>query len=108
MQPKVLECVKKAEQRIVERTMDHEYAPISGVPGFAELAAAFMYGQNSPALQEGRVASVQALSGTGALRVMGAFLNQYGEAERIYLPNPTWGNHNKVFTVRQESIDRQV
>eukprot|EP01138_Halocafeteria_seosinensis_P014970 gb/GECG01015282.1/.p1 GENE.gb/GECG01015282.1/~~gb/GECG01015282.1/.p1 ORF type:complete len:447 (+),score=47.27 gb/GECG01015282.1/:1-1341(+) len=99
--PYVLETVQEAQRRIVDRKMDHEYAPIAGVPGFAELAAEFMYGHQSPALQENRVASVQALSGTGALRVMGSFLKEFlanGEAKPIYLPNPTWGNHNKVFT----------
>ncbi|KAJ1500984.1 aspartate transaminase aat1, partial [Coelomomyces lativittatus] len=44
------------------------------------------------------IASVQSLSGTGALRIGGAFLSRfYKPSKRIYLPNPTWGNHIPIF-----------
>lgn len=43
-------------------------------------------------MAEGRVAGVQALSGTGGLRVFGELLKKFGH-KHIYVPNPTWGNH---------------
>lgn len=39
---------------------------------------------------------VQALSGTGGLRVMGELLRKHGH-QHIYVPNPTWGNHIPIF-----------
>jgi len=39
---------------------------------------------------------VQALSGTGGLRVMGEALRKHGH-KHIYVPNPTWGNHIPIF-----------
>lgn len=71
---------------------DMEYSGIAGDPKFVELALKFGYGENSAALKEGRIQGVQALSGTGGLRVMGELLRKHGH-KAIYVPNPTWGNH---------------
>ncbi len=43
------------------------------------------------------IAAVQSLSGTGALRLAGHFLHEYSPGSTVYLPSPTWGNHNKIF-----------
>ncbi|GER32520.1 aspartate aminotransferase [Striga asiatica] len=53
--------------------------------------------ENSPAIQENRVTTVQCLSGTGSLRVGGEFLARHYHQHIIYIPLPTWGNHLKVF-----------
>ena len=40
----------------------------------------------------------QSISGTGALRIGGAFLGRfYPHTKTIYLPVPSWGNHTPVF-----------
>ena len=58
----------------------------------------FCFGAESKALKEKRVATVQTLSGTGALRVGAEFLkNSYGKDVKVFVPSPTWGNHNKIF-----------
>jgi len=45
-----------------------------------------------------QVAITQSLSGTGALRIAGAFLaRHYPHSKTIYLPAPTWGNHIPIF-----------
>jgi aspartate aminotransferase, mitochondrial len=56
----------------------------------------FGYGMDSVALKEGRIQGVQALSGTGGLRVFGELLRKHGHS-CIYVPNPTWGNHIPIF-----------
>jgi aspartate aminotransferase, mitochondrial len=48
-------------------------------------------------VQSDRIAIVQSLSGTGALRVGGDFLKRFWKNKTIYLPTPTWPNHNGVF-----------
>ena len=56
-----------------------------------------MYGEDSKAMSEHRVAGVQTLSGTGGLRVFGELLKTKGNHSHIYVPNPTWGNHIPIF-----------
>lgn len=95
--PYVLPCVRKAEAKIQSLDMNHEYAGMVGEPEFVDLALKFVYGEDSKPLLENRVAGVQALSGTGGLRVFGEFLAKFGHS-CIYVPNPTWGNHKAIFT----------
>jgi len=61
-----------------------------------DCALKFGYGVDSAALKEKRIQGVQALSGTGGLRVMGEALRKHGH-KHIYVPNPTWGNHIPIF-----------
>ena len=56
-----------------------------------------LLGDGSAAVKEGRVATVQSLSGTGSLRVGAAFIQRYFPGKTVYLSNPTWGNHMAIF-----------
>jgi len=92
--PYVLPSVRQAEESIVKAKYDKEYAGITGVPDFTKQAAKLAYGESSKPLKEGRIAITQSISGTGALRIGGAFLQRfYPGAKTIYHPTPTWGNH---------------
>eukprot|EP01061_Rhynchopus_euleeides_P013430 TRINITY_DN23464_c0_g1_i1.p2 TRINITY_DN23464_c0_g1~~TRINITY_DN23464_c0_g1_i1.p2 ORF type:complete len:435 (+),score=191.53 TRINITY_DN23464_c0_g1_i1:62-1306(+) len=97
--PFVLSCVREAEKRLCG-TENHEYAGITGVPAFVKAAQELLLSPESPALKEKRVCSSQTISGTGALRVAGDFIARFfpfaGE-KAIYVPKPTWGNHNPIF-----------
>ena len=64
--PYVLPCVKEAEQLITSNpNLNHEYLGMVGDTQFVNLALKFVYGDDSKALAENRVAGVQTLSGTG-------------------------------------------
>jgi aspartate aminotransferase, mitochondrial len=94
----VLPSVKEAEKKVVDSNLDKEYAGITGLPTFTKAAAILAYGKDSPALKEDRVAITQSISGTGALRIGGAFLERFYPGNKtIYVPNPSWANHNAVF-----------
>eukprot|EP00316_Scyphosphaera_apsteinii_P012464 CAMPEP_0119315378 /NCGR_PEP_ID=MMETSP1333-20130426/35607_1 /TAXON_ID=418940 /ORGANISM="Scyphosphaera apsteinii, Strain RCC1455" /LENGTH=424 /DNA_ID=CAMNT_0007320719 /DNA_START=30 /DNA_END=1304 /DNA_ORIENTATION=- len=96
--PWVLPSVKEAEARIVASGLDKEYLGITGLAALNEAARAFALGSDSPALKEGRVCSVQTLSGTGACRLIGEFYKTFlGAGAPFYLPKPSWGNHSKIF-----------
>ncbi|XP_020574476.1 aspartate aminotransferase, cytoplasmic [Phalaenopsis equestris] len=98
--PLVLNVVRKAEQLLVnDPARVKEYLPITGLSDFNKLSAKLIFGAGSPAIQENRVATVQCLSGTGSLRVGGEFLARHYHERTIYIPQPTWGNHPKVFTL---------
>ena len=93
----VFPVVRQAEAAIVaDMTLDKEYLPIDGLAEFRKGAQGVLFGWNSPLVGDARVASVQTLSGTGALRVVGEFLAKFKPAA-MYVSNPTWGNHDKVF-----------
>uniref|UniRef100_A0A3Q3L3T5 Aspartate aminotransferase n=1 Tax=Mastacembelus armatus TaxID=205130 RepID=A0A3Q3L3T5_9TELE len=103
-QPWVLPVVKKVERLIVEdNTLNHEYLPILGLPEFRSAASKVALGDDSPAIKENRVGAVQALGGTGALRIGADFLRRWyngtnNTATPVYVSAPTWENHNGVFS----------
>ncbi|PNW78716.1 hypothetical protein CHLRE_09g387726v5 [Chlamydomonas reinhardtii] len=99
--PYVLRAVREAEAALAaDPAANKEYLPIAGLPEFNRLSRELALGPSHPAIRDGRVATVQALSGTGALRVGAEFLAQHlppGQPRVVYLPNPTWGNHKTIF-----------
>jgi len=98
--PFVLESVRKAEQKIFDSKMDHEYAPIGGVTTFTKAAVRLALGAEAAPIKENRVVAVQAISGTGALRVCADFLKRFypNKDAQVYFPSPTWGNHTNIFS----------
>ncbi|KAI9175637.1 Aspartate aminotransferase, cytoplasmic [Blastocladiella emersonii ATCC 22665] len=96
--PWVLPVVKKAEHIVVnDATLDHEYLPIEGLKSFTDAAARLILGADSPAIAEGRVASVQTISGTGAVRLGADFLARFRKGAKVLISNPTWANHRAIF-----------
>ncbi|KAK7694597.1 Aspartate aminotransferase, mitochondrial [Cerrena zonata] len=96
--PYVLGSVKKAEQILTTSNPDKEYLPISGLPEFNKAAIKLAYGEDSTPLKDNAIAVTQSISGTGALRIGGAFLGRFfPNTKTIYLPNPSWGNHTPIF-----------
>ena len=96
--PYVLPSVREAEKKVVDSALDKEYAGITGVPSFSKAALLLAYGPNSAPLKDDRIAITQSISGTGALRIGGAFLERfYPQAKAIYIPTPSWANHGAVF-----------
>ena len=73
-----------------------EYLGITGLPAYCKLAQTLAFG-DCPAVSENRIATAQTLSGTGSLRVGAEFLARFWPAKTIYVCQPTWGNHNKIF-----------
>lgn len=101
--PLVLDVVRKVERELAtDLTTDHEYAPITGDAQYVALSQKLILG-NSRAVVEGRVAGVQTLSGTGALRVGFEFISKHLPKPRIYFSNPTWGNHGAI--IREAGLE---
>ncbi|KAI9768558.1 MAG: aspartate transaminase aat1 [Geoglossum simile] len=97
--PYVLPSVRTAERKLLDSNLNKEYAGIDGIPSFTSAAALLAYGPNSAPLKGGRIAITQSISGTGALRIGGAFLERfYPGGKKIYIPTPSWANHSAVFS----------
>jgi len=95
--PLVLNCVKKAEKKILEDgSLNKEYLPQRGDADFSKLCQKMLFGENSKLLDAGLVATVQTLSGTGALRVGAEFVKRFAKGKTVYISTPTWGTHNSI------------
>merc|ERR1711935_1236255 len=95
--PYIFKAVQKAEQQILDapQTYNHEYLSIDGYQPFVQSAQRLAFGADAACVKEGRVCSSQVLSGTGGLRVGFEFLRLHYPSP-VYVPNPTWGNHNAI------------
>jgi len=94
--PYVFNVVRKAEQEILnDKSLDKEYLPIDGHAGFNVVSQNLIFGATHPLLKEGKVVTVQTLSGTGSLRVGFEFVKTYIPGD-VYVSAPTWGNHHAI------------
>jgi aspartate aminotransferase len=94
--PYVFPVVRKAEEMVLAKKLDKEYTTIDGEADFNRGARGVIFGWDHPIVNDKRVITAQALSGSGALRVLGEFLMKF-KPSPIYLSSPTWGNHNQMF-----------
>lgn len=94
--PYVLPCVRKAETQLIERKLDKEYLPIEGIADYLDEVRWLVLGKSAEAVTSGRVAAVQTIGATSALRIGGEYLALQGPRV-IYVSDPTWSNHHTLF-----------
>ncbi len=94
----VLRAVKAAEQELLETQATKSYLPISGDPAYTAAVQALILGESNEVISSGRAATAQAPGGTGALRVGGDLIKKFAPNATIWVSNPTWANHNGIFT----------
>lgn len=70
---------------------------MEGLPEFLSAHARLVFGDDSEAIAHKRVASCQAVSGTGSLRLGAEFLKKFAPVSKVYIPNVTWVNHWQIF-----------
>ncbi|CAE7493532.1 unnamed protein product, partial [Symbiodinium pilosum] len=92
--PWILPSVAAAEQLVLETAQDKEYEPIDGKPEFKRPVQQLIF--SDEVIESGCVATVQALSGTGSLQMIAQFMKFMG-VSKVWGPDPTWGNHPKIF-----------
>ncbi|XP_050408076.1 aspartate aminotransferase, cytoplasmic [Patella vulgata] len=96
-EPWVLPVVHKAEELVVSnRTLNHEYLPICGLPEFNEAATRLALGSDSSVIKENRVLSIQTIGGTGSLRLAAEFLKQKLHQDTVLISTLTWDNHSGI------------
>ncbi|MGP1958231.1 MAG: amino acid aminotransferase [Arsenophonus sp. ER-NS5-MAG3] len=92
----ILSSVKKAEKYILENEVTKNYLAISGIADFAIVTQKLLFGNNHPIISENRVRTSQAPGGTGALRITAEFIANQTSAQRVWVSQPTWPNHEKI------------
>ena len=89
----ILASVKRAEKAIIDAQDSKTYVAIVGNAGFNKGVEELLYGPAHPALKAGRVVTVQAPGGSGALSVAGHLLSRAKANAKVYLSDPSWPNH---------------
>jgi aromatic-amino-acid transaminase len=93
----LLECVQKAEEKMMAAHAARGYLPIDGIAAYDAAIKALVFGADSEAVKSGRVATVQALGGTGGLKIGADFLKKLNPAAKVLISDPSWENHRGIF-----------
>jgi aromatic-amino-acid transaminase len=93
----LLECVQAAEKMMMEAPKARGYLPIDGIASYDKAVQHLVFGAASAVLRDGRVATIQALGGTGGLKVGADFLKRVNPAATVMISDPSWENHRALF-----------
>jgi len=94
----LLKCVQAAEAQIMGTPKARGYLPIDGIAAYDGAVKGLVFGTNSEAVQSDRLATIQAIGGTGGLKVGADFLRRLGTSDTVLISDPSWENHRALFT----------
>jgi aromatic-amino-acid transaminase len=94
----LLKCVQAAEAQLIEAHKPRGYLPIDGIAAYDKAVQGLVFGAGSDILNAGRVATVQALGGTGGLKLGADFLKKLNPGAKVLISDPSWENHRALFT----------
>jgi aromatic-amino-acid transaminase len=94
----LLACVAAAEKQMREAPKARGYLPIDGIAAYDKAVQGLVFGAESDAVKAGRIATVQALGGTGALKIGADFLKRVNPNAPVLISDPSWENHRALFT----------
>ncbi|WLS78600.1 amino acid aminotransferase [Erwinia pyri] len=94
-----LKAVAEAEARLNAGAHNASlYLPMDGLPPYRSAIAPLLFGEDHPMLKAGRIATIQTVGGSGALKVGADFLKTYFPGSEVYVSDPTWENHVAIFS----------
>ena len=93
----LLECVRRAEQQLVSSALPRSYLPIDGLASYDRAVQALVLGAGSSAIRDQRAITVQALGGTGGLKIGADFLRRIAPEAEVWISDPSWENHRALF-----------
>lgn len=93
----VMHAVREAEAAILAEPGPKPYLPMAGFAQYRDAVQALVFGHDNPARADGRIATVQTLGGSGALKIGADFLKRYFPQAQVWVSDPTWENHRFIF-----------
>jgi aromatic-amino-acid transaminase len=93
----LLASVREAETRLLAAAAPKTYLGMAGLEALGPHIQRLIFGRDTTLIDSGRLETLQCPGGTGALRVAAEFFNQMHPNSRVWLPEPTWGNHKGIF-----------
>jgi aromatic-amino-acid transaminase len=94
----LLQCVQAAEKQMMEAPKARGYLPIDGIAAYDAAVKSLVFGAESEPVKSGRVATVQALGGTGGLKIGADLLKKVNPNAKVLISDPSWENHRALFT----------
>jgi aromatic-amino-acid transaminase len=94
----LLKCVQAAEAAMAAAPKPRGYLPIDGIAAYDTAVKGLVFGVDSPLVKAGRVATVQGIGGTGALKIGADFLKKLYPQSKVLISDPSWENHRALFT----------
>ena len=93
----LLKCVLEAEKMMMEAPKARGYLPIDGIAAYDKAVQGLVFGADSAAVKAGRIATVQALGGTGGLKIGADLLKRMSPDARVLISDPSWENLRALF-----------
>ncbi|MGE0808494.1 MAG: aromatic amino acid transaminase, partial [Burkholderiaceae bacterium] len=93
----LLDAVRESEAQRVANAQPRGYLPIEGFGAYNQAVQRLLFGDDSPLLADGRVATFEALGGTGGLKVGADFLRRLYPQAEVWISDPSWENHRALF-----------
>jgi aromatic-amino-acid transaminase len=94
----LLGCVAAAERQLMAAPKPRSYLPIDGIAAYDQAVQGLVFGAGSEAVRAGRIATVQALGGTGGLKLGADFLRRQQPRSKVLITDPSWENHRALFS----------
>ncbi|MFI0489491.1 MAG: amino acid aminotransferase [Yersinia sp. (in: enterobacteria)] len=95
----LMQAVKAAEAQL--HAQPHEtpvYLPMEGLHSYRTAIQQLLFGAEHSMLVQQRVATIQTVGGSGALKVGADFLYHYFPDSSVWVSDPTWENHVAIFS----------
>jgi len=89
----ILKAVRQAEQAVLARQKTKSYVAAAGNPGFNQAMEKLVFGADHAVLSGGRVRTIQAPGGCGALRLGAELIRTASPDSVVHVSTPTWANH---------------
>jgi aromatic-amino-acid transaminase len=81
----------------MEQLSPRTYLPIEGLAAYDKAVQELVFGADSAVIQEKRAVTVQAIGGTGALKIGADFLKRFSPTSEVFISDPSWENHRALF-----------
>lgn len=93
----LLPSVKKAEQARIQEAGPRPYQPMEGAANYREAVQKLLFGAEHEAVKSGRIATIQTIGGSGALKIGAELIKRYFPESDVWVSDPTWANHRAMF-----------
>jgi aromatic-amino-acid transaminase len=88
----LLECVRRAEDQRMKTAPHRGYLPIDGLAAYDGAVQELLFGSRKET-----IVTVQAVGGTGGLRIGADFLKVLNPEAEVRISDPSWENHRQLF-----------
>ncbi|MCF8198143.1 MAG: aspartate/tyrosine/aromatic aminotransferase [Sulfuritalea sp.] len=93
----LLDLVKRTEVSLAADGLTRSYLPMEGLAAYREHVQQLIFGADREAVKSKRIATIQTIGGSGALKVGADLLKRYFPDAGVWVSDPTWDNHRSMF-----------